>query len=106
MLVFKVCLVKTNKLFQLVEMLGADEFKPKNSVLSKLTAEICATTVGKILCKNYFFALYGFTPSEVNTTLIPEQILQFPAGASTKQFLHYAQEINSGENSYIFDLFK
>lgn len=55
----------------------------------------------QFLCTNSMFLMCGFNKDNLNTTIIPVIMAHTPAGASTKQFLHYAQLINSGIYFYI-----
>lgn len=50
----------------------------------------------QIMCMNINFVLTGFDWQSMNISLIPVIFGHLPAGASTKQVIHYAQEINSG----------
>lgn len=52
--------------------------------------------ITQFLCTNALFAICGFSPSEMNATILPVLTGHSPAGSSVKQMLHYAQEINSG----------
>ncbi|KAJ8953102.1 hypothetical protein NQ318_013446 [Aromia moschata] len=80
----------------LLALLGVDEFLPSESLLGTVIADICEGSVGEVLCENTLFILCGFSEDEMNTTLLPTIMSHVPAGASTRQMLHYAQEINSG----------
>lgn len=73
-----------------------NEFLPSDGFFSLMTEELCSVGVGQVLCKNALFALCGFSPNQMNVTLLPTVMSHTPAGSATKQFLHYAQEINSG----------
>ncbi|XP_018573025.1 lipase 3 [Anoplophora glabripennis] len=81
----------------LTALIGMDEFLPSDGFLSMMIEGICQEGVGQLLCKNSLFALCGFSPKQMNTTLLPTVMAHTPAGSATKQFLHYAQEINSGK---------
>ncbi|XP_056648775.1 lipase 3-like [Diorhabda sublineata] len=80
----------------LMNLIGMYEFVPEESFLHMLTEAICETGIGPILCENVLFAICGFSLNEMNTTKIPLIVGHAPAGASTKQILHYGQEISSG----------
>lgn len=41
--------------------------------------------------------MFGFNEKEQNNTLLPSILSHMTSGASTKQVLHYLQEINSGK---------
>ncbi|KAJ8929018.1 hypothetical protein NQ314_018329 [Rhamnusium bicolor] len=80
----------------LLDLIGMDEFLPSEGFLSMLSEAMCSNGAGQVLCKNALFAVCGFSPNEMNVTMLPTIMAHTPAGAATKQFLHYAQEINSG----------
>ncbi|KAJ8953101.1 hypothetical protein NQ318_013445 [Aromia moschata] len=64
--------------------------------LASVISETCNDDVGKIVCANTLFILCGFSADEMNMTLLPTIMSHVPAGASTRQILHYTQEITSG----------
>lgn len=84
-----------------MDLIGVDEFLPSHGILSDITAEICSIGIGKELCKNTLFILCGFSNAEMNNTLLPTIMVHVPAGAATKQMLHYAQEIKSGKSHFL-----
>lgn len=72
------------------------EFLPQSSFLGKLGEAFCKDgSIFQILCTNSLFAVCGFNPAQMNATLLPVIMGHTPAGAATKQFLHFAQEVNS-----------
>ncbi|VEN51142.1 unnamed protein product [Callosobruchus maculatus] len=75
----------------LLGLIGMHEFMPSKIFLT-LDSFICQGFT-KILCENALFAIAGFSPAEMNMTLFPKLMAFTPAGASTRQLLHYAQEI-------------
>ncbi|KAG5865623.1 hypothetical protein JTB14_010373 [Gonioctena quinquepunctata] len=81
----------------LMQMFGVNEFLPGEGFLSSLTEEICSEGIGPILCQNTLFAICGFSPREVNASVVPVIMSYTPAGSSTKQFFHYAQLVKSGQ---------
>lgn len=82
----------------LLPMIGINEFLPKMEFLKKLASPLCGDgSLTQILCENALFAICGFSSREMNGTLFPVLMAHTPAGSATKQFLHYAQEINSGQ---------
>nr|UPN66601.1 triacylglycerol lipase 1 [Colaphellus bowringi] len=80
----------------LLDLIGKDEFLPKDGFMSMLSSAVCTEGIGSLLCGNALFAICGFSPKQMNVTLIPELVAHYPAGAATKQLLHYGQEMNSG----------
>lgn len=84
-------------IFQVIaNAIGLGEFLPKKSFLSSLSEKICSNSFSQILCVNALFTLCGFSPDQLNRTLLPLVMSQTPAGASARQFLHFGQEISSG----------
>ncbi|KAG5876454.1 hypothetical protein JTB14_032687 [Gonioctena quinquepunctata] len=79
----------------LLKLIGVNEFLPGEGFLSMMTEKICSEGVGTILCKNALFALCGFNPRQMDTSLVPLIMTYSPAGASTKQLIHYGQLIKS-----------
>jgi len=81
----------------LLEMIGIYEFLPTDGFVSQMAQGLCNEgDPTQILCTNILFVLCGFNKDKMNTTLLPIIMGHTPAGASSMQMLHYAQEINSG----------
>lgn len=80
-----------------MKLIFGDEMFPLNGFGRDFIAKFCAQTIGTIICKNVLFLLAGISPYETNTALIPKFIVQFPAGSSTMQIMHYFQEYSSGK---------
>ncbi|CAH1119116.1 unnamed protein product [Phaedon cochleariae] len=80
------------------QMIGMDEFLPGKGLLSTARSALCSADFGSAVCGNALFALCGFNAQQLNaTTDVPQIMAYAPAGSSTKQLLHFIQEINSGE---------
>jgi len=78
-------------------MIGVNEFLPNNAFMALAGKALCGDDdLSQFLCKDTLFAICGFSPKEMNGTLLPILMGHTPAGASTKQLLHFGQEINSG----------
>lgn len=78
-------------------MLGIYEFLPSNTLMAIAGQSFCNDdALTQFLCTNTLFLICGFNKNNLNTTLLPVIMGHTPAGASTKQLLHYGQEINSG----------
>lgn len=58
------------------------------------------SSLSQFVCSNTLFVLCGFDEEELDKGLLPVIMGHTPAGASTKQMLHYAQEIKSGKNYF------
>lgn len=82
----------------LLNLIGVREFLPSNDFLAMGGSLLCGDdSITQVLCTNALFAICGFSAKEMNATLLPILTGHTPAGSSTKQMLHYAQEINSGK---------
>ncbi|XP_030749370.1 lipase 3-like [Sitophilus oryzae] len=91
----------------LLNIIGMNEFLPNNDFMKNVMSDVICSenSITQLLCTNTLFAICGFSYSEMNTTLLPLMMKYTPAGASTKQLLHYAQEVNSGQfRQYDFGL--
>ncbi|XP_074029899.1 lipase 3-like [Leptinotarsa decemlineata] len=90
----------------LLKLIGMNEFLPAEGFMNMIGENICSEGVGTVLCENTLFGLCGFNPKQMNTSLIPLIMTYTPSGSSTKQFLHYAQLMNSGKfRQYDYGLF-
>lgn len=95
--------------FQVIlELLGVGEFNPSTDFTREILGnDLCKLNpMTEMLCENYVFAFCGFSPNEMNETLAPLILKYTPAGAATKQVLHYSQETQSGffrQYDYLLD---
>ncbi|XP_017768293.1 PREDICTED: uncharacterized protein LOC108556624 [Nicrophorus vespilloides] len=94
---FKLIALAEGGLGFILKLIGMHEFLPTDGFLHNVTKAFCEPGITQVLCENSLFALCGFNKKQLNTTLLPIMMGHTPAGSSTKQFLHYAQEINSGK---------
>ncbi|CAG9858941.1 unnamed protein product [Phyllotreta striolata] len=85
----------TEPLSQLLNMMGEYEFLPNSSFFTFLKEATCFRGIGKVLCKNALFAIAGFSPNQLNVSNVPVVVANYPAGASTRQIVHYGQEVKS-----------
>jgi len=85
----------TDEIEFLFDLLGWGEFLP-SSWWMDLLAELVCDSVFEPLCENFLFLIAGFDDAQMNATLLPTIISHTPAGASTKQIVHYGQEVDSG----------
>lgn len=77
-------------------LFGKHEFAPTDSFMHNMTKLYCQLEPWKTMCANSLFMMCGYNPKQFNMTLLPTIMVHTPAGAATKQFMHYTQEINSG----------
>lgn len=81
----------------LTGFLGINEFSPTNDFLTLVGGAMCGDgDLTQVYCTNSLFALCGFSPLEMNATILPVLMGHTPAGCSVKQFLHYSQLIVTG----------
>ncbi|XP_026468931.1 lipase 3-like [Ctenocephalides felis] len=77
-------------------LFGQFEFLPSKGLETLLGRFLCADEDPlQMACTNMYFIAIGYNPSQLNAPLLPEILNNVPAGASTKQFLHYGQLIAS-----------
>ncbi|CAK9817774.1 Lipase 3 [Anthophora plagiata] len=87
-----------NNLKMLTQLIGMYEFKPSGELIQSVAKKMCNDdSLLQPFCKNIIFLINGFDREEFNMTLLPTIAQYDPAGASTGQFIHYAQLINSGK---------
>ncbi|XP_017770542.1 PREDICTED: lipase 3-like [Nicrophorus vespilloides] len=82
------------KISTIFTKLGKYEISPYHGFIHGFLKGTC--TYGKIFCKNFILLINGNNPGQLNKTLLPKIFSYTPAGSSTKQFIHYLQEIKSG----------
>lgn len=77
-------------------MTGLHEFLPHNDFMALSGAAACyEKSIFKDVCSNLLFLIGGYNSKELNESVVPVYTSNTPAGASTKQLIHYGQEINS-----------
>ncbi|XP_045511169.1 lipase 3-like [Colias croceus] len=91
----------TNSLERILKLIGANEILP-NGMLNKLAGEkLCLEeAITQVLCKNLLFLFCGFDAEQFNTTMLPVVLGHTPAGASTRQFIHFGQMYKSKKFAY------
>lgn len=78
-------------------MLGVSEFLPSRNMMVLGGQKACEdSSVLQGACVNALFLICGYDSAQLNRTMLPVILENVPAGASVKQFVHYAQGINSG----------
>ncbi|XP_055848132.1 uncharacterized protein LOC129913464 [Episyrphus balteatus] len=86
----------------LQSVLGSNELKPGKIMMAGLCNLVCPKN-DLILYQNSMFVISGFTNETVNKTLIPDIMCTTPAGASTNQPIHYAQNYDAKGHFREFD---
>lgn len=80
-----------------MELIGMYEFLPNTRAMTRFKELVCAEDAfTQPLCRNVLFLIAGFDKDQYNATLLPLILKHTPAGASTKQIVHYAQLIKTG----------
>ncbi|XP_072396595.1 lipase 3-like [Diabrotica undecimpunctata] len=77
-------------------MIGKSEFMPSHAFFVLVNNAMCSVGIGAVYCKISIFAISGFSPDQMDPADTVLIYAHYPAGASTKQVLHYAQEVESG----------
>uniref|UniRef100_A0A1B0CSN9 Putative triglyceride lipase-cholesterol esterase n=1 Tax=Lutzomyia longipalpis TaxID=7200 RepID=A0A1B0CSN9_LUTLO len=81
----------------LTTLLGVDEFAPSTTAFQLGGYAACQDeSPVQGLCSNILFLMSGFDPPQLNQTILPAFLANYPAGSATKQFIHYLQLVNSG----------
>ncbi|KAB0799644.1 hypothetical protein PPYR_07524 [Photinus pyralis] len=91
-----------------LNLIGVHELLPQHSFFAEIGDKLCGdNSFLQPLCTNALFAICGFNPKQMNASLIPTIMGHTPAGAATKQLLHFAQEVNSGHfRKYDYGFFR
>ncbi|XP_073941424.1 lipase 3-like [Choristoneura fumiferana] len=88
----------TNSLEVVVKILGANEFLP-NGKINELAGQMFCIEEAftQVLCENLLFLICGYNEEQLNATMLPIVLGHTPAGAATRQFIHYGQLYNSNK---------
>lgn len=93
----KVMALMDTSIEALLGLIGWAEFLPSYDFLATVGDSLCGDdSLMQVLCTNALFVVCGFNKDQMNTTLLPILMGHTPSGSSVYQFIHYAQEINSG----------
>ncbi|KAG7311752.1 hypothetical protein JYU34_002811 [Plutella xylostella] len=88
----------TDTLEVVFKMLGANEFLPNGKINELAGQRFCTEeAITQLLCTNLLFLICGFDEQQLNTTMLPIVLGHTPAGASSRQFVHFGQLYNSGQ---------
>ncbi|XP_076303832.1 lipase 3 [Lasioglossum baleicum] len=86
-----------NSIEKLTNAIGMYEFQPSGKFIQDVAKIACQEeAITSPLCTSIIFLIGGPSFKQLNRTLIPEVGQYDPAGAAARQFVHYAQLINSG----------
>ncbi|GJQ72821.1 hypothetical protein Trydic_g20260, partial [Trypoxylus dichotomus] len=82
----------------LVPLLGKNEFLPDMTrLLDNIGQKVCELSVINEVCSSILFMICGWDSEQLDRNIVRVILANTPAGASTKQFLHYAQGVVSGK---------
>ncbi|XP_064551363.1 lipase 3 [Drosophila montana] len=94
-------------IMRLSQIFGIYEFPPEREVWRELNYNLCSFAF-RNTCTYLIMQLMGVDFEQLNSTLVPILLGQYPAGSSVKSFGHYSQQVSSGgfikydyENPYI-----
>nr|CAD7418550.1 unnamed protein product [Timema poppensis]CAD7418902.1 unnamed protein product [Timema poppensis]CAD7419384.1 unnamed protein product [Timema poppensis] len=78
-------------------LIGFNEFSPNSEFLAEAGQLTCSDEAPtQSVCGNIVFLFTGFDSQQLNETMLPVILGHTPAGASTRQIIHYGQEVKSG----------
>uniref|UniRef100_A0A1B0CG72 Partial AB-hydrolase lipase domain-containing protein n=1 Tax=Lutzomyia longipalpis TaxID=7200 RepID=A0A1B0CG72_LUTLO len=81
----------------ITSLLGMNEFMPSNSMMQMGGYLTCRdSSPFQEVCSNVLFLIAGFNSEQLNRTQLPAIMANTPAGAATRQLVHYGQLYNSG----------
>lgn len=93
-----------NWLTKMADFLHIYNVLPNSPLIRAVDKLFCKTLpVTNILCENILFLIAGYDSQELNMTLVPIITKYTPAGASSKQLVHYSQIAHSGQKFSQFD---
>ncbi|CAH0404644.1 unnamed protein product [Chilo suppressalis] len=85
----------TNSLEVVFKILGRNEFLTNGKINEMAGQSYCVEeAITQALCTNLLFLLCGYNSEQLNSTMVPVIVGHTPAGASTKQIVHFGQIYN------------
>ncbi|XP_053602237.1 lipase 3-like [Plodia interpunctella] len=86
----------TNQMEILFKIFGQNELLSNGKVNELAGQKYCVEeAITQALCTNLLFLLCGFNEEQLNATMLPVVLGHTPAGASTRQVVHFGQLYNS-----------
>jgi len=82
----------------LFEVFGDGEFLPNSWIMDLIAKFVCGAANTNQLCDNILFLIAGPESNELNNTRLPVYLEHTPAGTSTVNVLHWAQNVRSGRH--------
>ncbi|XP_049866872.1 lipase 3-like [Pectinophora gossypiella] len=88
----------TNSLETIFKILGTNEVLPNGKINELAGQSLCTEeAITQVLCTNLLFLICGFNEEQLNATMFPVVLGHTPAGASTRQLVHFGQLYKSGK---------
>ncbi|CAG9784621.1 unnamed protein product [Diatraea saccharalis] len=88
----------TNSLETIFKILGRNEFLTDGKINDMAGQSYCVEeAITQVLCTNLLFLLCGYNSEQLNSTMVPVIVGHTPAGASTRQIVHFGQIYNSNK---------
>ncbi|XP_063529114.1 lipase 3-like [Cydia strobilella] len=88
----------TNSLELIMKIIGANEFLPNGKINELAGQTFCLEeSITQILCTNLLFLICGYNDAQLNVTMLPIVLGHTPAGAATRQLIHYGQLYKSSK---------
>ncbi|XP_023235801.1 gastric triacylglycerol lipase-like isoform X2 [Centruroides sculpturatus] len=78
----------------LFSVLGHKEFLPNDFITELFAQTACKVDVVRSICSNIYFLISGYDFSQLNESRLDVYFSHFPAGTSTKNFIHVLQLVN------------
>ncbi|CAH1395539.1 unnamed protein product [Nezara viridula] len=100
----KVLFFLSNLLSKIADFLHIYNVLPSSPFMRGVDKLFCKTLpFTNILCENILFLIAGYDSQELNMTLLPVITKYTPAGASSKQLIHFSQIAHSGQKFAQYD---
>ncbi|XP_061706937.1 lipase 3-like isoform X1 [Cydia pomonella] len=88
----------TNSLELIMKIIGANEFLPNGKINELAGQTFCLEeSITQVLCTNLLFLICGYNDAQLNVTMLPIVLGHTPAGAATRQLIHYGQLYKSSK---------
>ncbi|CAH2104943.1 unnamed protein product [Euphydryas editha] len=80
----------------ILRLLGQNEFLANGKINELAGKSLCLEeAMTQSVCTNLLFLLCGYNEAQLNKTMLPVVLGHTPAGASTRQIIHFGQLYNS-----------
>ncbi|XP_063375938.1 lipase 3-like isoform X1 [Cydia fagiglandana] len=88
----------TNSLELISKIIGVNEFMPNGKINELAGQTFCLEeSITQVLCTNLLFLICGYNDEQLNVTMLPIVLGHTPAGAATRQLIHYGQLYKSSK---------